>query len=88
MSNAESLPTDTDILDSGRVTVVRENYLTVSIGCTTYGYDYGSDYVWRLTMVDCYGNRSFVSGAGCDASGRVVADMDVMGRLDEFVTFA
>lgn len=37
---------------------------------------------WRLTYVSEYGNVSFVTGRGCDASGYVIRDHEVVDRLN------
>ncbi|TXH53632.1 MAG: hypothetical protein E6Q97_12765 [Desulfurellales bacterium] len=56
--------------------------VVATIGCTDVTFEYGSDFKWRMTYVSTYGNGSFVNGEGCDASGYVITDIDLMERLD------
>lgn len=41
--------------------------------------------VWRFDWISTYGNGHFVYGPGCDASGYVIRDPEVLAHLEGLV---
>lgn len=79
-----------DYLTNGRIQVTPARgihcplKLDATIGCTTVTFGYSAvDHTWRMTYVKVYGNLTHVHGDGCDATGFVIRDTDMMMILDE-----
>lgn len=51
-------------------------------GTTEYVLSYHRDGKWRVGFVSTYGNTQGLHGSGCDASGLVITDIELMGALD------
>jgi len=51
-------------------------------GTTGYVLSYHRDGKWRLGTTNVYGNVEWVRGEGCDASGLVITNLELMEALD------
>lgn len=80
------LETVKEFFETGRVEVeVARKRIGLSKGVDEISIRKGNDGKWRYCYHSTYGNGSFVNGEGCDASGYVILDADMIEDFDTII---